>query len=148
MTVPVDIQFLALFLLIAVPAAIIDLRSYRIPDYLTFPGMIILLLYSVYKRRELVCDSLLAMTLSIAFLWFIRIRTHGLGLGDVKLGACIGLFCGMRELFQALIIAAGTAIIVALVLKLKHALRRDTPIPFAPFLLLGAVISQWLPRQM
>lgn len=141
MTSSVDIQFLGLFLLIGVPAAIIDLTSYRVPDYLTYPGMILLLLFSVFYRRAFVCDSLLAMTVSVAFLWLIRILTHGLGLGDVKLGACIGLFCGMRELFQALIIAALSAIIVALMLMLKKKVTRDTPIPFAPFLVLGAVIQ-------
>ena len=65
----------------------------------------------------------------------------GMGLGDVKLVAAMGLFLG-RALAPAVLIAllAGTA--VGLVLIARHGrAARKTAIPFGPFLAFGGVVA-------
>jgi leader peptidase (prepilin peptidase)/N-methyltransferase len=65
----------------------------------------------------------------------------GMGLGDVKLAATMGLFLG-REVVPALLVALLAASIVGLVLIAKDgAGARKRAIPFAPFLALGGVVG-------
>jgi leader peptidase (prepilin peptidase) / N-methyltransferase len=64
---------------------------------------------------------------------------RGMGLGDVKLAALIGLFLG-REVAPAILIAllAGSAVGLAMIARSGAAARKQA-IPFGPFLALGAV---------
>ncbi|HET8565356.1 MAG TPA: prepilin peptidase [Solirubrobacterales bacterium] len=63
----------------------------------------------------------------------------GMGLGDVKLAAVMGLFLG-RNVAAALLVAliAGSAVGLALIAR-EGAAARKKAIPFGPFLALGAV---------
>lgn len=65
----------------------------------------------------------------------------GMGLGDVKLAATMGLFLG-RNVIPALLIALLTASIVGLALIARNgAGARKRAIPFGPFLALGGVVG-------
>jgi leader peptidase (prepilin peptidase)/N-methyltransferase len=64
----------------------------------------------------------------------IIISPSGMGLGDVKLAALVGLMIGYPLVIVALLlsmIAGGLVAAILLVLKIKG---RKDPIPFAPFL--------------
>ena len=134
--------FHAIFLAIAIPSVVVDLRSFRIPDIIVYPGIVTLsALLAIAMPNQLV-DSLIAATLAIAFLWLIRIFTKGLGLGDVKFGACMGLYCGTHAIFIAFLIAAISGILVAAILINRKKIMRTARIPFAPFLALGAISAR------
>ncbi len=91
-----------------------------------------------------------ALGLTAMALPFIIYR-RGMGMGDIKLGALVGLMTGFPLVIVAVLlswIAGGLVGAVLLSFKIKK--RRD-PIPFAPFLatsamvtlLWGQVIWQW-----
>ena len=62
----------------------------------------------------------------------------GLGGGDAKLLAAGGAWVGISGLPTVLFAGAGTALIAAGILILAvYRLRRDTALPFGPFLALG-----------
>jgi leader peptidase (prepilin peptidase)/N-methyltransferase len=65
----------------------------------------------------------------------------GMGLGDVKLVASMGLFLG-RALAPAVLIAllAGSVVGIALIAR-RGSEARKMAIPFGPFLALGGVIA-------
>lgn len=65
----------------------------------------------------------------------------GMGLGDVKLAAVMGLFLG-RNVAAALLVAliAGSAVGLALIAR-EGAAARKKAIPFGPFLALGALVG-------
>jgi leader peptidase (prepilin peptidase)/N-methyltransferase len=65
----------------------------------------------------------------------------GMGLGDVKLAAAMGLFLGV-EVLPALLIAllAGSAVGLAIIAR-KGAAARKQAIPFGPFLAAGGVVA-------
>jgi prepilin signal peptidase PulO-like enzyme (type II secretory pathway) len=69
------------------------------------------------------------------------IRPEGMGLGDVKLAAVLGVLLGLRVI-EALVAAFALGSLAGLVLLARHgwAARRRT-IPFAPFLSLGALAA-------
>ena len=131
--------FHEIFLAIAIPATIVDLRSFRIPDCIVYPGIIILVAFLAIAMPGQLVDSLIAAALATCFLWLIRIFTKGLGLGDVKFGACLGLYCGTHAIFPAFMIAALSGTLVAVILVNRKKMTRTARIPFAPFLALGAI---------
>ncbi|NLP04836.1 prepilin peptidase [Candidatus Fermentibacteria bacterium] len=69
--------------------------------------------------------------------------TGGMGWGDVKLAACIGAFLGPGRTAVAFFVAfvTGAAAGIAMILSGRHEKRR--PMPFGPFLALGALVSMF-----
>lgn len=66
---------------------------------------------------------------------------RGMGLGDVKLAAVMGLFLG-RNVAPAILVALLVGSIVGLLLITRHgAEARKRAIPFGPFLALGGVVA-------
>ena len=69
------------------------------------------------------------------------IYRRGMGMGDVKLGALMGLMIGYPVIVIALlmsVISGGLISIVLLVTKIKS---RQDPIPFAPFMAASALVT-------
>jgi leader peptidase (prepilin peptidase) / N-methyltransferase len=66
---------------------------------------------------------------------------RGMGLGDVKLAAVMGLFLG-RDVAPAILVALLAGSVVGLALIARHgAAARKRAIPFGPFLALGGVVG-------
>ena len=64
-----------------------------------------------------------------------------IGGGDVKLAVFIGIFLGLSRSVLTFILAFNTAALVILPLLLLGVVKRKTPIPFGPFLILATIIS-------
>lgn len=133
---------LEVFFLISIPAAIIDIRSFRIPNILTYSGCIILILLITFLNTSFLPEALIAAVLGFLFFNLIRRITKGLGLGDVKFAAFVRLFCGLRISFISYLIAAMTGMLVASILLITRKFTRKQPIPFATFLAFGAVAAK------
>ena len=121
-----DVQFelVRWFVLLAagVVAAVTDLRTRRIPNWLTFPmvlsGLFVMLLVDGLGWRQGLGDSFLGLvTVSLPFLLVYCLG--GGGAGDVKfmmgVGAWSGVDLGMYILGSVLVLGAGSAIVWALV---------------------------------
>lgn len=66
---------------------------------------------------------------------------RGMGLGDVKLAAAMGLFLG-RNVAPAILVALLAGTLVGLAMIARHgAAARKSAIPFGPFLALGGVVG-------
>ena len=66
---------------------------------------------------------------------------RGMGLGDVKLAATMGLFLG-RDVAPAILVALLVGSLVGLAMIARHgAAARKRAIPFGPFLALGGVVG-------
>jgi leader peptidase (prepilin peptidase)/N-methyltransferase len=73
---------------------------------------------------------------------------RGMGLGDVKLAATMGLFLG-RDVAPAILVALLAGSLVGLAMIARHgASARKQAIPFGPFLALGGVVGLLLGDQM
>ena len=69
------------------------------------------------------------------------INPDGMGMGDVKLAAVLGLYMG-RAVVVALVAGFAAGGLVAVALLARHGpSARGRPIPFGPFLALGGVIG-------
>jgi len=139
------IFYACLFIIIFV----IDLEHGLILNKVVYPGMVVALLLALYPWPWLT-DSIVMRVAYAAlaggigfgiFLLIAIVSRGGMGWGDVKLAALIGLATGFPLVFLAIIMGAilGGIVAVALVIAKKRT-RRET-IPFGPFLALAAMIT-------
>jgi prepilin signal peptidase PulO-like enzyme (type II secretory pathway) len=135
---------LCVFILFAIPISITDLRCYRIPDSLCLPCFCIILVIRLLAGPESLPNHGGAALLGGLFFFCVRLGTKGLGIGDIKFAALVGLFCGLPAAFLGFAIAAFTGILAALVRRRFSAGGPAKPIPFAPFLSFGAAAAYCL----
>jgi prepilin signal peptidase PulO-like enzyme (type II secretory pathway) len=136
---------LLIFLVFALPASAIDIRSYRIPDRLVFPCFAAVFIFLLNTQISVLPNRLAAALLSGLFFFIIRRFTGALGLGDVKFAALIGLCCGLPWVCAAFLVAALTGIAGILIAR-RGRPKRDQPLPFAPFLTAGVIAAFVLSR--
>jgi leader peptidase (prepilin peptidase) / N-methyltransferase len=132
--------------LVALPLAAIDLACLRLPDLLVVPaGLAVLVLVVVFGPASRAV--LAAGVLGGGYLVLALLPRSGLGYGDVKLAALLGLalgWLGWRHVLTGAVLPYVFAAPVALVLVCSRRLRRDGALPFGPYLLAGALIAALL----
>lgn len=133
----------ALLLLAALVAITgIDLDHQIIPDVITLPGVVVGAAANVAIRPGGWPDILLGIVVGGGlFLIIILASGGGMGGGDMKLGAMMGAFLGWQLVLLAILLgvfAGGAAAIGLLATGRKG---RKDPVPFGPFLALGAAVS-------
>jgi leader peptidase (prepilin peptidase)/N-methyltransferase len=133
---------------------VIDLENLLVLDKIIYPSMALALAFSFFwpgvgvlsspggEAIGRVLSSLAggAIGLAAMALPFIIYR-QGMGMGDVKLGALVGLMSGYPFVLVTLllsVIAGGLVAGTLLVFKIK---KRSDPIPFAPFLATSAMVT-------
>ena len=151
------IAFLYLFCALVV-VIYIDLDHMLILDIITYPGVVICLLGSLWGHMPLsaptplfrLAESFEGMVVGGGILWAIQFlgmlwyRRQGLaamGLGDVKLAAFTGAFLGPKFEIAALLfgVAIGGTLAIGLILVGQKG-RKDY-MPFGPALAIGAAIA-------
>jgi leader peptidase (prepilin peptidase)/N-methyltransferase len=129
---------LLLVILLAV-AALTDVRRRVIPNRLLIAGAVVASVLIVATDPESLAERSIAAGAAAGVLLAAALAYRGgMGMGDVKLAAVMGLYLG-RELAVGLLlaIAAGTIFGLASMAHERGAARSS--IPFAPFLALGGV---------
>ena len=125
---------------ILVLAAIIDIRTGRIPDRLVLAGAAVgLVLAPLNAQRGLSSGLLGGIAAGLIMLLLNRITRDGLGLGDAKLFACIGIYLGMEDTLAAMVAAVVLSGIYSLILICVNSENKKRELPFAPFILAGSL---------
>ncbi len=132
---------LALFTLFALPAAMIDLKTGRLPNALTYGAAGTLTLLLAIAEPHAFLPGIAGAAGSALFLYLVRWFTKGLGMGDVKLALSVGLACGPLLSFAALSLASLSALLVAGPLAAMGKIGLKTKLPFGPFLVLGTALA-------
>jgi leader peptidase (prepilin peptidase)/N-methyltransferase len=130
-------------MLVLAACAVTDLERRRIPNRITGPAALLavalgLALDAHGEPRRLLWAALAGGFLMIAAL----INPAGMGMGDAKLVAVMGLYLG-APVIVGLLVAMLASVVTGLVIARRRGLRaaRKTALPFAPYLLLGGVIA-------
>lgn len=128
-------------------AFVIDVRVRRIPNWITYP----LLLIGLVARPSDVGLAPLANVLAAvaAFALFAAFALRGwMGMGDAKLAAAIALASGPALATIALWLAFAVGAIVGVALLATRRIGRKQPIPFGPFLALAGIAAVLVPDQL
>lgn len=121
-----------------------DLEYYYISDRVIVVSTFgILLVYFRYLSINRILYYVVCAVLMFIFMFMLKkltsdiFKKESLGDGDIKLMILIGLSLGGLNSFMSLFISSVSALVYA-VLFIK---KKDTLIPFGPFLLLGTIIT-------
>lgn len=139
--------FYSLFILSSlITIFFIDLKHQIIPDKITYPAILISLLFVILNHQSSVFNYIFsAIGASVFFLiLFILTKGKGLGFGDVKLAALMGLFLGFPKIIIAIYSAFLTGAIFGLILILWKKKGLKDKIAFGPFLVAGTILSFFL----
>lgn len=134
------LRSLVLFSVI-IPAAVIDWRHKIIPDKLNLAGLM-LGVPLIFESQEIFWSSVAGFFAGGALLLAIALVSRGgMGGGDIKLAAVLGLLLGWQHLLVALFLAFVAGSAAGLVMLGLKIIRLKEPVPFGPYLSLGAVAA-------
>ena len=139
------IFYACLFIIIFV----IDLEHGLILNKVVYPSLVVALLLALLPRPWLtqwivtgIANAAIGGAIGFALFLLIAIVSRGgMGWGDVKLAALIGLAAGFPLVFLAIIMAAILGGIVAVAMVIAKKRQRRQTIPFGPFLAVAAMIT-------
>ena len=138
-----DVWAPLLFVLLLVPITLIDLEHHIIPNVLTGIGAVGAIVLLVLFDSDSIVEHLIAAAAAGGFFLLAAIvYPAGMGMGDVKLAAVMGLFLGRAvapAIFAALI--AGTLIGGVIIARYGMDEGRKKGIPFGPWLAFGSLVG-------
>ena len=129
--------------LLLVPITLIDLDHRIIPNKLTLLGAVLAPVILAFTDPSAIPEHLIAGAAAGSFFLLAALAyPRGMGMGDVKLAAVLGLFLG-RDVAPALFVAflVGTLVGAAIMARKGAQEGRKTAVPFGPFLALGGVVA-------
>lgn len=138
--------FYFLFLAGLVAIIFIDISHMIIPNVISLPGVVLGFGGAFVASGLTWQQSGLGILLGGGMLYLVRfaftllMRQEAMGLGDIKLLAMIGAFLGVQSLLFVVFASSLIGSIVGIITILVQRRGRRTPIPFGPFLALGAIL--------
>jgi leader peptidase (prepilin peptidase) / N-methyltransferase len=122
--------------------AFIDLEHQVIPDVITLPGIPLGLLLGLLLPEARLFSSAVGLALGGGIFYLVAFLSRGgMGGGDIKLAAMIGSFLGWQRLLLTIFLATLSGAVVGILLLALGLKGRKDPVPFGPFLALGATLS-------
>jgi leader peptidase (prepilin peptidase)/N-methyltransferase len=139
---PAEAAIGLVFVTVLAIVTLTDLERRIIPNKVLVVGAVICLAIAVPTDPGGLSERAIAAGAAGGLLFLVVLAyPAGMGLGDVKLTATMGLFLG-RAVAPAVLIALLAGSVVGLALIARHGARaRKMAIPFGPFLALGGVVG-------
>lgn len=138
-----------IFISILVSITISDLHTKLIPNKIIFPGMIVFLILRIFTHPLPYTDYLIGFLVGGGIFYFIAIISRGgMGGGDIKLLAMIGLVLGWQLTLVTILLSSVIGVVFSGILLLLGKIKRKEPIPFGPYIALAAVIAYFWGDQL
>lgn len=166
----INFVFLFIFVMSLIVITFIDLEHMIIPNVISYPGVVVGLIYSAlitdYDSLRFLLDNLhynflyilyvldevrifssvfgafigAGSLLLIGFAYKNVRKMDGLGLGDVKLMAMVGAFLGWRSIIFVALISSLIGTIIGIGIMLRNKGDLKYAIPFGPFISFAATL--------
>jgi leader peptidase (prepilin peptidase)/N-methyltransferase len=140
---PAELALGLVFVAVLVMVTLTDLERRVIPNSILIAGSVIGLGIIVGTDPSSLPERGVAAVAAGGFLLVAALLyPRGMGMGDVKLAAVMGLFLG-REVAPAMLVAllAGALLGLAIMLREGAARGRKRAVPFGPFLAFGGIVG-------
>jgi leader peptidase (prepilin peptidase)/N-methyltransferase len=139
---PAELAIGLVFVTMLATITLTDLERRIIPNKVLLVGSIICLAIAVPTDPAGLVERAIAAAAAGGLMFLVVLAyTQGMGLGDVKLCAALGLFLG-DAVATAILAALLTGSVVGLAIIARHGSRaRKMAIPFGPFLAIGGVVG-------
>lgn len=139
---PVEVALGLIFVTALVAITLTDLERRVIPNRVLLVAAIAGAIIAAVGDPSSLPERAIAAAAAGGGLFLVALAyPRGMGLGDVKLAAVMGLFLG-RNVAPAILVALFAGSVVGLVMIARHgAEARKRAIPFGPFLALGGIVG-------
>ncbi|WP_018412269.1 prepilin peptidase [Methyloversatilis thermotolerans] len=143
-----------LFCWALVALTFIDLDTQLLPDSITLPllwaGLAINLHGGFTDLESAVLGAMCGYLVLWSIYWLFKLVTgkEGMGYGDFKLLAAIGAFLGWQMLPAVVLLSSVVGALVGILLIVARAHRRETPIPFGPYLAAAGLIALFFGKDL
>lgn len=136
-----ELLFKTFFITILAILFLTDLKGMFIPDKIVLPSILIALIFLI--SIEPLLGSVIMAVLISGFFYFLIVITKGRGMGggDVKLGALMGLCLGFPNAITAIMVAFLSGAIWSMALILRGKKHFGQAIAFGPFLVIGSLVA-------
>jgi prepilin signal peptidase PulO-like enzyme (type II secretory pathway) len=115
---------------------VLDLRIKVIPDFLTLPAILYVLIFSLLQGSAQIAAALVGIIAGGGAVLAVAVISRGaIGGGDIKLAALLGGALGWKSVLAVLVLAQIAAAIIAIGLLVVRRAKWREPLP------VGAVIS-------
>jgi leader peptidase (prepilin peptidase) / N-methyltransferase len=123
-----------------------DLETMRLPNVITYPGIVIGVVLSLFLPPGIVASVIgaavgAAIPWTIRWVWYQVKGVEAMGLGDVKMLAMIGAFLGWKQVWVVLFIASLAGAIVGIVILRTRGRSLASRLPFGTFLAVAALVA-------
>jgi len=125
----------------------IDIATYRLPNALTYSGAALGIALTLALRRDYLMSMIWGGLVGVGILMLMRLigallfRKESLGVGDIKLGAMIGLYLGPARTGGMFVLGVFLGALVGGAMIIFGGRRFGQKIPFGPYLAVGAILS-------
>ncbi len=130
------------FTAVMIAVAAIDLEHKIIPNRITAPAAVAAVALWAVIDPSVLAENLIAGTAAgLGMLIVVLVYPAGMGMGDVKLSAVMGLYLG-KSVAPALFIGFAAGAIVGMgIVAVRGAAARKQGVPFGPFLAFGGIVG-------
>ena len=144
----------ALLILALIYLAYIDWRTFRLPNTITLPMIVLGAIFNIVSEIRFTNPSsaLLGASLGFASLWILNAgyrllkSRNGIGMGDAKLLAALGAWLGWSALPSILLIASLTGLVGGIIWLKWRQFQLQQAFPFGPFLVIAGIIELLWPQ--
>ena len=144
-TVPLVVGYAAFLIGISV----YDMRRHRIPNVAVYPAILVALVVAFVRPDGAWWTFVLSgLGAAVFFIVLGAVSAGGMGMGDAKLAALIGLVAGWPAVVVAIFVAFALGAVAGVLLMAVGRLGRRDPLPFAPALAVGAATAAVAGRQL
>lgn len=139
---PAQIALACVFASTLMAITLTDLEHRIIPNKILIASAVIGVAIAVPTDPDGIAERAIAAAAAFAFLFVVALAyPRGMGMGDVKLAAVMGLYLG-RAVAPALLIGFAAGAVYGLALIARHGSEaRKRAVPFGPFLALGGIVA-------
>jgi leader peptidase (prepilin peptidase)/N-methyltransferase len=141
---PLNFEWIAALLLVSILIIIThtDMKAMIIPNAVVFPGILMAVVLRAVLQPLPWWNYVAAAVIGFSFLYLIAVSSKGgMGGGDIKLYLFVGLIGGISVTVLSLFLASLLGMVYGLVVKRFGRQRLKDPIPFGPFIAVGAYLS-------
>lgn len=136
----IGLFFYFLFVSSLIAIFVSDLLYFTVPDEIVLSSIAITFLRTLIIGNHSMIVSGLGAAIFFQLIVFLT-RYQGMGMGDVKLAALIGLFLGYPKIIVALYLSFLTGAVTGVILIFSGKKRLGEHVPFGPFLTTATIIS-------
>lgn len=144
----------AFLTIILIMDAFADIKAQIIPNGLNFTGFLVgavLIYYTTIQDAMAGVDLLLGMLTGggifalIALFSYIIYKKEGMGMGDVKLMAVLGMFFGVYNTIQIFVLSFAIGAVASILLMITKIKKSSDYMAFGPFIVMATFITMFVP---